>query len=89
MEKTSPTNDRQFARAGALAIYGPDRPIRVRHIELDLRPDLDAKRIDASATLTVEAIEDGVSEIVLDAVDLEILGVETGGEPLGFVSRTR
>jgi len=89
MEKTSPTNDRQFARAGALAIYGPDRPIRVRHIALDLRPDLDAKRIDASATLTVEAIEDGVSEIVLDAVDLEILGVETGGEPLGFVSRTR
>ena len=89
MENTNPTEIQPFARVGALPTYGPDRPIRVRHIALDLRPDLDAKRVDASATLTVEAIEDGVSEIVLDAVDLEILGVEAGGEPLGFVSRTR
>ena len=88
MEQKNP-NERPFARAGALPTYGPDRPIRVCHIALDLRPDLEAKRVDATATLTVEAIEDGISEIVLDAVDLEIFGVEAGGESLGFVSRTR
>lgn len=89
MKNSEPNDPRPFARVGALPTYGPDRPIRVRHIALELHPDLDAKRVDAAATLTVEAIEDGVSEVLLDAVDLEILGVDADGESLGFVSRTR
>ncbi len=82
-------DDRPFPRAGATARYGPDRPVRARHLSLQLRPDLEAKRIDATATLTVEAIVDDVASIVLDAVDLDIGGVSADGAELAYRSRAR
>jgi aminopeptidase N len=85
--KTS--GEKTFARPGSTAHYGPDRPVRVRHLALDLRPDLAAKRIDAIATLTVEAIVDDVASIELDAVDLDVLVVHADHTPLAFVSRAR
>lgn len=89
MEPSMTRDERPFPRPGAPANYGPDRPVRIRHIALHLRPDLPAKRIDAVATLTVEAIEDGVGSIVLDAVDLAIHSVRMDDRPLGFTSRAR
>ena len=89
MQKPSANEKRPFPRPGAVANYGPDRPVRVRHIALELRPDLDLKRIDAVATLTVEAVVDGSTSIVLDAVDFDIAGVTAGKDPLAFVSRAR
>ncbi len=89
MSNASPTESRPFPRPGAVANYGPDRPVRVRHIALDLRPDLDQRRIDAVATLTVEAVAEAVAGIVLDAVDLEIASVTSQGAPLVFTSRAR
>ncbi len=82
-------DDRPFPRAGAIAQYGPDRPVRVRHLALHLHPDLEAKRIDATATLTVEAIVDDVAAIVLDAVDLDVKRVYVDGAPLAYRSRAR
>lgn len=63
--------------------------MRVRHIALDLRPDLLLRRIDASATLTVEAIEDGVASMELDAVDLDVRSVRSGDLDLTYTSRAR
>ncbi len=83
------TDERSFPRPGAIANYGPDRPVRVRHIALDLRPDLSLRRIDATATLTVEAIADGIESIELDAVDLEIRAVSAGKLTLAYTSRAR
>jgi aminopeptidase N len=86
----APTPDEKpFSRPGSTAHYGPDRPVRVRHIALDVRPDLAKKRIDAIATLTVEAIVDGVASIELDAVDLDVLVVHANHTPLAFTSRAR
>jgi aminopeptidase N len=60
--------------------------VDVLHIHLDLRPDVEKKRLDAVCTTRVRAIEDGVARIVLDAVDLEVASVvrTTDRAPLAF-----
>ena len=73
---------RPFDLPGAQAQYGPDRPLRVLHIDLELRPDLDRRTIDGVCTTSVAAVDEGVDEIVLDAVDMEILAVRAGGQRL-------
>lgn len=77
---------RPFALPGARPQYGPDRVVDVLHIDLRLRPDLEAKRLDAVCTTRVRAIEDGVVRLVLDAVDLEIASVVRTADraPLSF-----
>jgi aminopeptidase N len=79
---------RAFALPGAQAHFGPDRSVDVLHIALDLRPDIDRRRLDARCTTTVRAIEDGVSRLELDAVDLQIAAVVRveGGAALPFRS---
>ena len=89
MQESTRAEERSFPRPGAIANYGPDRPVRIRHIALHLTPDLPQRRIDAVATLTVEAIEDGVASIELDAVDLDIHSVRAGDLDLAYTSRAR
>ena len=69
------SDHRSFALPGARPQYGPDKVVDVLHIDLRLRPDLEAKRLDAVCTTTVRAIEDGVALLALDAVDLEVVSV--------------
>jgi len=64
------SDHRPFALPGARPQYGPDKVVDVLHIHLDLRPDLERKRLDAVCVTTVRAIEDGVAQLRLDAVDL-------------------
>jgi aminopeptidase N len=80
---------RPFALPGARLQFGPDRVVDVLHIHLDLRPDIERRRLDARCTTTVQAIEDGVARLVLDAVDLHVRAVRRdgdGGAPLAFRS---
>jgi aminopeptidase N len=63
---------RAFALPGARAHYGPDRVVDVLHIDLHLRPDLERHRLDGVCTTRVRAIEDGVTRLLLDAVDLHV-----------------
>ncbi|MFN2461027.1 MAG: hypothetical protein ABR591_10110, partial [Candidatus Velthaea sp.] len=67
---------RDFALAGARPQYAPDRAVDVLHIDLHLRPDIDAKTLHGVCTTTVAAIEDGVARLRLDAVDLNVESVE-------------
>ena len=69
------SDHRPFALPDARPQYGPDKTVDVLHIHLDLRPDIAAARLEASCSTTVRAIEDGVSRLVLDAVDLQVKGV--------------
>ncbi|HEV3086084.1 MAG TPA: M1 family aminopeptidase [Candidatus Elarobacter sp.] len=69
------SDHRPFALPGARPQYGPDKVVDVVHIDLRLRPDIEAKRLDAVCTTTVRAIEDGVARLVLDAVDLDVRSV--------------
>jgi aminopeptidase N len=79
------SDHRPFALPGARPQYGLDKLVNVLHIDLHLRPDVGAKRLDGVATITVRAIEDGVARLVLDAVDLEVRAVRrANGGALAF-----
>ncbi len=78
---------RSFVLPGARPQYGPDKLVTVLHIDLHLRPDLGAKRLEGVCTTSVRAIEDGVGRLVLDAVDLDVRAVRrAGGAALPFRS---
>jgi len=49
----------------------PDKFL-VRHVDLDLRADFDARRLEGTAELTVEQVDPDASELLLDTSGLEI-----------------
>ncbi len=75
---------RPFPLPGARPQYGPDRLVRVEHIDLVLRPDLDRRILTGEVTHRVRAIEAGVRRVRLDAVDLTIDAVRSAGADLAF-----
>jgi aminopeptidase N len=83
------SDHRSFALAGARPHYGPDKVVDVVHIGLHLRPDFGTKTLHGVCTQTVEAIEDGVGSVRLDAVDLEVTSVTLGGQALAYESTSR
>ncbi len=80
---------RPFALAGARPQYSPDKVVDVVHIDLLLRPEFATKTLNGMCTQTVQAIEDGVRSVRLDAVDLDISNVALGEEALGFEATSR
>jgi aminopeptidase N len=80
---------RPFPLPGARPQYGPDRVVRVEHIDIVVRPDLDRKTLAGEVTHRVRAIENGVRQLRLDAVDLEIDGVRAGSDALAFRSTAK
>ena len=85
------SDHRPFALPGARPQYGPDKLVDVLHIHLDLRPDIERKRLDAHCVTTVRAIEDGVARLVLAAVDLNVASVSRAddGTSLAFRSTSQ
>ena len=76
---------RAFPLPGARHQYGPDKTLDVIHIDLWLRPDLAARRLDAVCTLTLEAIDEDVASVRLDATDLRVSRVaDDAGEALRY-----
>ena len=74
-----------FALPGARPHYGPDRVVRVEHLDLHLRPVFATKTLHGEVTTRVRAIEDGVRTLRLDAVDLTIDAVrDAAGGALAF-----
>ena len=47
----------------------------VRHVDLDLRADFDARRLEGTAELTVRQVDPEANELVLDSSGLEIRSV--------------
>lgn len=80
---------RPFALPGSSLQYGPDRAVRVEHIDLHLTPDLERRHLDGICTLTVRGLDEPVGALALDAVDLKIAKVECDGTPLHFVSEPK
>jgi aminopeptidase N len=80
---------RDFALPGATLRYGPDKTVDVVHIDLYLEPDLAKKHLDGVCTTTVRALDEPVSLLTLDAVDLQIASVERDGKPQRFASDGR
>ncbi|GFE68381.1 M1 family metallopeptidase [Chroococcus sp. FPU101] len=75
--KTFDTEDnrKSFELPGAKPHYNPDRPGQVNHIFLDLSLDIPNKSFKGTCTITLTPIRIGVTQLVLDAVDLQIQSV--------------
>lgn len=67
--------DRDFALPGDTAHYAPDRPVDIRHVELNVTVDFDHKTLRGTAALTVSALFEEVREIVLNAAEMTISSV--------------
>ncbi|MEM7012346.1 MAG: hypothetical protein AAF585_12775 [Verrucomicrobiota bacterium] len=60
--------------------YAPDRVIDVKHLKLDLDPDFQKRKIDATATVVFSPIAKPIDVVKLDAIALEIHNVESSRE---------
>jgi len=72
-----------FALPGARPQYGPDKLVAVEQIDLQLTPNFATESLDGICTMTVRGLDEVVSRLTLDAVDLEILRVEQRGDSQG------
>jgi len=57
----------------------PDRTVDIRHYALDVTVDLRAGTVEGTATLTVRPLREGLREVVLHQVGLDVLGATVGG----------
>ena len=64
-----------FAPPGVSPHHGPDLTLEPTHLDIDVRFDLDAARLEGTVTNTVLARTEGATELTLDAVDLDITAV--------------
>lgn len=81
--RDEPNEHQAFALPGTRPRYGPDKIVTVEHIDLHLTPDLADESLDGVCTITVRALDEPVSHLTLNAVDLEVSRVEGAG----FASR--
>ncbi|PZR58929.1 MAG: hypothetical protein DLM50_02515 [Candidatus Meridianibacter frigidus] len=75
---------RRFDLPGAFPRYGPDKLVDVVHIDLYLEPDLPARTLSGICTTTVRGLDEPVSRLELDAVDLEVSSVARQSAALPF-----
>src|ERR671919_1416553 len=69
------TNDRAFPLPGDKPQYPRDRVVDIQHVRLDIALDLDNKKINGSVSHTFTPLNDGLTTLELDAVELQVHGV--------------
>jgi aminopeptidase N len=76
---------RSYALAEAKPHFAPDRPCDVVHIALTLQLDIAGQALTGTCATTVRAVQEKVTSLLLDAVDLHIAQVrQVGGEALPY-----
>ncbi len=73
-----------FALPGDKPQYPRDRVVDMKHVRLDYTLDLDAKRISGKVAHTFSALNEGASKLELDAIGLDIAGVNGPSGALTF-----
>jgi aminopeptidase N len=66
---------RTYALADAQPHFAPDRPCDIVHIALTLQLDIAQQSLRGTCATTVRAVQEAVSSLMLDAVDLQIAQV--------------
>jgi aminopeptidase N len=69
---TEDNNRKPFELPGAKPHYNPDRPGQVNHIFLDLAIDIPNKSFQGTCTITLTPVREGINQLTLDAIDLQI-----------------
>lgn len=62
--------------------YAPDRNVDIIHLTLDVTPDFEQRTISGTTTIRFAPIGMALSELRLDAVDLEVTGIESSEDLL-------
>jgi aminopeptidase N len=70
---------KSFELPGAKPQYNPDRYGQVQHIALDLKLDIPNQICTGTCVTTLNPIRNGITSIVMDAVDMEILSIGLSG----------
>ena len=70
---------KSFQLPGSRPHYNPDRPGQVEHIGLDLTLDIPNQSFAGSCTIQLNPVRSGIESLTLDAVNLNIQGVEIDG----------
>jgi aminopeptidase N len=83
---TENNTHKSFELPGARPHYNPDRPGQVKHIFLDLALDIPNMSFQGTCTITLEPIRSGITQLVLDAVNLNIESVQVDGTPQPYDS---
>jgi len=66
---------KSFEMPGAKPHYNPDRPGQVEHICLNLKLDIPNQLVQGTCEISLTPIRNGISELTLDAVNLQISAV--------------
>ena len=66
------------------AVYARDRTVDLQHVRLDVAFDLPARRVSGTATLRLAPLHDGLTEVTLDSVGLNVAAVTFAGRSLQF-----
>ena len=69
----------RFELPGAKPQYKPDRPGQVEHIALDLAINIPNQSFGGTCTIQLTPVRDGLTKLVLDAVDLTVEAVTIAG----------
>ena len=75
---------RSFELPGAKPHYNPDRPGQVEHIYLDLNLDIPNQSYQGTCTIRLKPIRNGIEQLTLDAVNLNIQSIEIDSIPQKF-----
>ncbi len=77
-----------FELPGDTAVYAPDRPADVRHVEIDVTLDFAADSVSGVVTTHYTTLFDTVREVTLDAAELAIEQITMAGKksPLTYWS---
>lgn len=75
---------KSFELPGARPQYNPDRYGQVAHIALDLALDIPNQICEGTCTTTIVPVRNGITSIVLDAVEMQIKSVQVLGKDQNF-----
>jgi aminopeptidase N len=75
---------KSFELPGARPHYNPDRPGQVKHIFLDLALDIPNQSFGGTCTIALQSIRNDITQLTLDAVNLNIQSVQVDGTPQPF-----
>jgi aminopeptidase N len=68
----------------AIRQYAPDRHVDITHVTIDVTPDFEARTIQGTTVIAFSPIVKPLSELKLDAIDLNVASVESQSRIAGY-----
>ncbi len=73
-------------RAAAPRQYAPPRYVDITHVKIDVTPDFASRTVSGATTITFTPIAKPLTELKLDAIDLNVASVESPAQIAGYTA---